>query len=111
MILWECCLGCHIHSGCWAFLGLSWGNRTGSGRQGPSHHPSQKQAAGRYSYGHLQPKASGTSLGLGQEWAEMLPFRWAQLGRAHDQVGQGCKEIETSPTVALLEQELEVLWG
>lgn len=49
--------------------------------------------------------------GVGQEWAEMLPFRWAQLGRAHDQVGQGCKEIETSPTVASLEQELEVLWG
>lgn len=46
-----------------------------------------------------------------EDVAGMWVHRWALLGRAHSQAGQGCGEVETSPVVGSLGQGLVVLRG
>ena len=62
-------------------------------------HPSQEQGSRR---------ASGTSLGMGQEWADagLGCGSTGGPGSAEPMTRQGCGELETSPAVALLGQEL-----
>ena len=78
-----------------------WGSiRAGPGSQARPTTPARSGAARRHQ-GSPSPRHRAPPV----EWAKP-PWAcgWAWLGRAHDQAGQGCEELETSPALASLEQ-------
>ncbi|KAK4831651.1 hypothetical protein QYF61_018618 [Mycteria americana] len=56
--------------------------------------------------GQPQPRAPGTSLGMGPGWAKAWACGWAWLSGTHGQAGQGCGELQAGPAAASLGQGL-----